>query len=52
LLEAFVFASRVGMVAEVIAKCQCPPFFSTAAFDDVNVVTVRPLERPVEEWTE
>jgi hypothetical protein len=40
------------MLAEVIAKGQCPPFFRAASFDDVNVVTVRPLGRPMEEWTE
>jgi len=52
LLEVFVFTSGGNMVPEVITKSQCPPFFSAALFDDMNVVTVRPLGRPMEEWTE
>ena len=52
LLEVFVLTSRGGVIAEIIAKGQCPPFLGTASFDDVNVVTVRPLGRPMEEWTE
>src|SRR5882672_8636516 len=52
LFELFVFTSRGRVVAEVIAKGQCSPFFSAACFDDVNVVTVGPLARPMEERTE
>jgi hypothetical protein len=51
LFEAFVFSSRAGMVAEIVAKRQGPSLFSPAPVDDVHVVTVRPLERPMEERT-
>lgn len=52
MLELFVFTSRGSVIAEIIAKRQCPSFFGAASLDDVNVVTVRPLGRPMEEWTE
>ena len=50
--EVCVFTSCGGMVAEIVPKCQGPPFFGPAFFDDVNVETVRPLGWPMEEWTE
>jgi hypothetical protein len=50
--EVFVFTSRGGVFAEIIPKGQRPPFFGPAFFDDVNVVTVRPPGRPMEERTE
>ena len=51
-LEAFVLTGHGRVVAEIVAKGQCPPFLTAASLDDVNVVAVRPVGRPMEEWTE
>ena len=50
--ELFVFTSRIGVIAKVIAESQCPPFFRTARLNDMNVMRVRPPRRRVEERTE
>ena len=50
--QVFVFVSHVGMVAKIVAKGQRAPLFTPAPLDNVHVMTVRPLKRPMEEWTE
>jgi hypothetical protein len=47
--EVFVLTSHVRMVAQVVAKGQCPPFFGPPSFNDMKVMTVWPLGRPMEE---
>ena len=49
--EVVIPASHVGVVTEIIAKRECSPFFTSAPFDQVYVMTVGPLNRPMEEWT-
>ena len=50
--ELFVLARHVGMVSEIVAECQRSPFLASTSFDDVHVMTVRPLAGPMEERTE
>jgi hypothetical protein len=40
------------MFPKIITKGQCPAFFVTARFDQMNMVTVRPPPRTMEERTE
>ena len=50
--DVLIFTSHVAVVTKIIAKRECPSFFTPASFDDVHVMTVRPLNRPMKEWTE
>jgi len=40
------------MVEKVVAKRQRAPLFTPSSLDDVHVVAVRPVNRPVEEGRE
>ena len=40
------------MVAKIVAKGQRAPLFTPASLDNVHMVAVWPLKRPMEEWTE
>jgi hypothetical protein len=40
------------MVTEVVPKRERPSFFSAAFFDDVHVIAVRPLARPMKDGAE
>jgi hypothetical protein len=50
--QGFVFMSHVGMVAKIVTKGQRAPLFTPPSLDNVHMVTVRPLTRPMEEGTE
>ena len=52
LFELSVFASCVTVFAQVVPKSQCAALFDAAHFNDVNVMSVGPLGRPMEEGTE
>ena len=51
-LELFIRARLIRVIAKIVAKRQCPPFFLSSSPDDVNMMRVRPDEWPMEEWTE
>jgi hypothetical protein len=39
------------MVAKIIAKGQRAPLLTLTSLDNVHMITVRPMKRPMEEWT-
>ena len=51
-LQLFVLACRLAMVAKIVPKGQRSSLFSAAGLDDVNMVSVRPLGRPMEKRAE
>src|SRR5262249_38829781 len=51
-LECGVLPRNVGVVPEVVAKCECACLLVTAECHDVDVMCIRPRARSVEEWAE
>jgi len=51
-LELFILARLIHVIAKIVAKRQRPLLFFSPSRDDVNMMRVRPIEWPMEEWTE